>query len=91
MIRGRTVHSSHMLIPGLEEYDLELTTRFADELYSQYKRGPDVWYLLEDIRMPSHCSNHIEFPYHHNRGGMDAGTFSLERLISMPSIPLKMR
>ena len=31
--------------------------------------------------MSSHCGTHIEFPYHHNRHGMDAGSFPLERLI----------
>jgi arylformamidase len=31
--------------------------------------------------MSSHCGTHIEFPYHHNREGMDAGSFPLERLI----------
>ncbi len=31
--------------------------------------------------MSSHCGTHIEFPYHHNRNGMDAAKFPLERLI----------
>jgi arylformamidase len=31
--------------------------------------------------MSSHCGTHIEFPYHHNRHGLDAGAFPLERLI----------
>jgi len=81
LIRGRTVDLSHKLIPGKEEYGLEIITHFTDELYPQYKRGADVWYILQDIRMSSHCGTHIEFPYHHNRHGMDAGTFPLERLI----------
>jgi arylformamidase len=31
--------------------------------------------------MSSHCGTHIELPYHHNRTGLDAGSFPLERLV----------
>jgi arylformamidase len=81
MMKGRVVDLSHKLHPGREEYHLELDTRFTDELYPQYKRDKDVWYILQDIRMSSHCGTHVEFPYHHSRHGMDAGSFPLERLI----------
>ena len=81
MIQGRIVDLSHKLYPGKEEYHLELKTHFTDDLYPQYKRDNDVWYILQDINMSSHCGTHIEFPYHHNRYGMDAGKFPLERLI----------
>ena len=81
MIKGRIVDLSHKLYPGKEEYYLELETHATDELYPQYKKAPDVWHILQDIRMSSHCGTHIEFPYHHNRNGMDAGAFPLERLI----------
>jgi arylformamidase len=78
---GRLVDLSHSLQPGKEEYHLDLATHFTDELYPQYVRSPDTWYILQDISMSSHCGTHIEFPYHHNRTGMDAATFPLERLI----------
>ncbi|MGA2381008.1 MAG: cyclase family protein [Spirochaetia bacterium] len=78
---GRLVDLSHILHPGEEEYHLELDTHFTDELYPQYTRSPDTWYILQDIRMSSHCGTHIEFPYHHNRNGMDAAAFPLERLV----------
>lgn len=81
MMRGRIVDLSHKLYPGQEEYQLELATHFTDELFPEYKRDKDVWYILQDIRMSSHCGTHIEFPYHHNRNGLDAGNFPLERLI----------
>ena len=80
-MKGRIVDLSHKLYPGKEEYHLELQTHFTDELYPQYRRSPDTWYILQDIRMSSHCGTHIEFPYHHNRNGLDAGSFPLERLI----------
>ncbi len=81
MIKGRVVDLSHKLYPGKEEYHLSLKTHFTDDLYPQYKRDDDVWYILQDIDMSSHCGTHIEFPYHHNKHGMDAGNFPLERLI----------
>jgi len=81
ILEGRLVDLSHILYPGREEYHLELDTHFTDELYPQYKRSKDTWYILQDIRMSSHCGTHIEFPYHHNRNGMDAASFPLERLI----------
>jgi arylformamidase len=80
-LAGRLVDLSHPLYPGKEEYHLELDTHFTDELYPQYKRSPDTWYILQDIRMSSHCGTHIEFPYHHCRTGMDAAAFPLERLV----------
>jgi arylformamidase len=78
---GRLVDLSHSLEPGKEEYHLDLATHFTDDLYPQYIRSPDTWYILQDISMSSHCGTHIEFPYHHNHTGMDAASFPLERLI----------
>ena len=81
MKNKRIVDLSHELIPDHEEYHLRLKTHFTDELYPQYIRDEDVWYILQDVEMSSHCGTHIEFPYHHSRYGMDAATFPLGRLI----------
>jgi len=81
MIPGRLVDLSHKLYPGREEYHLDLEIHNTADLYPQYKVSDDVWYILSDIHMSSHCGTHIELPYHHNRNGMDAGRFPLERLI----------
>ncbi len=80
-MKGRIVDLSHRLIPGKDEYHLDLVTHRTDELYPQYQVDEDVWYILQDIQMSSHCGTHIEFPFHHHRDGMDAGDFPLERLI----------
>jgi arylformamidase len=80
-LSGRLVDLSHSLLPGKEEYHLDLATHFTDELYPQYTRSADTWYILQDISMSSHCGTHIEFPYHHNRTGLDAASFPLERLV----------
>ena len=81
MIEGRIIDLSHKMIPGKEEYGLELETHNTAELYPQYQVDDGVWYILQSVHMGSHCGTHIEFPYHHNRNGMDAGKFPLERLI----------
>jgi arylformamidase len=81
MKMGRVVDLSHRMYPGKEEYGLALETHFTDELLQGYQRDEGVWYILQDIRMSSHCGTHIEFPYHHSKNGMDAGSFPLERLI----------
>ena len=77
----RIIDLSHKMVPGKEEYGLELETHNTAELYPQYEVDADTWYILQSIHMGSHCGTHIEFPYHHNRMGMNAGNFPLERLI----------
>jgi arylformamidase len=81
MIKGRVVDLSHRLLPGKEEYHLRLKTHNTADLYPQYRADEGVWYIMQDIEMSSHCGTHIEFPYHHNRHGLDAAGFPLERLI----------
>jgi arylformamidase len=78
---SRCIDLSHVLVPGKEEYGLELITHNTADLYPQYKVDKETWYILQSINMGSHCGTHIEFPYHHNRHGMDAGAFPFDRLI----------
>ncbi len=81
MVKGRIVDLSHKMHPGKEEYGLELETHQTAEVYPQYQVDEGIWYILQSVHMGSHCGTHIEFPYHHNRNGMDAGKFPLDRLI----------
>jgi arylformamidase len=81
VMKGRMIDLSHVMIPDHEEYHLRLKTHQTKELYPQYPVDKDTWYILQDIEMSSHCGTHIEFPYHHNRNGMDAANFPLTRLI----------
>lgn len=82
MLKGkRIVDLSHEMVPGQEEYGLEVESRFIDELYPQYKRRPDVWYILQTVHMSSHVGTHIEFPRHFDPNGLDSASFPLERLI----------
>ena len=75
------VDLSHVMVPGREEYGLTLTTHNTAELYPKYPVNADTWYILQSVTMGSHCGTHIEFPYHHNRKGLDAGGFPLNRLV----------
>jgi arylformamidase len=84
------VDLSHALLPGQEEYPLALEIHDTTELYPQYPKDKDVWYILSNIQVSSHCGTHVEFPYHHNRRGLDAGGFPLQRLVS-PAVLLDFR
>ena len=82
MLTGkRLIDLSHDIWPGREEYGLSLESHFVDELYPQYRRRPDLWYVLQTVQMSSHIGTHIEFPRHFDRTGIDAAGFPLERLV----------
>jgi arylformamidase len=79
----RVVDLSHTIIPGREEYRLEMNTRLSDEwpAFAKYKRVKNEWYILSEVTMSTHVGTHIEFPYHHFEDGADASQFPLDRLI----------
>lgn len=82
MFKGkRIVDLSHDMRPGQEEYGLEIESHFVDELYPQYKRRNDIYYILQTIHMSSHVGTHIEFPRHFDPDGLDSASFPLEQLI----------
>lgn len=72
---------SHVVVPGEEEFTLELKTFNVEELMPRIKRRSDVWYILQEVRMNTHVGTHIEFPFHHRRDGKTAAEYPLERLI----------
>ena len=82
MFKGKFIDLSHRLLPDKEEYHLRLKSINTKDRYSQYVVDDGFWYILKDIEISSHCGTHIEFPYHHNRNGLDAASFSLDRLIA---------
>lgn len=77
---------SHRLIPGKEEFHLDVTVKNMAEEYPKYETDPNTWYIISDIMLSSHCGTHIEMPYHHCRNGMDCGNFPLDRLISCGTV-----
>ncbi len=79
----RIVDLSHTVIPGEEEYRLDVDTRFTDEWpqFAKYRRVADAWYLISEVTMNTHVGTHVELPYHHCRDGLDASTFPVDRLV----------
>jgi arylformamidase len=69
------------MVSGREEYGLQLNVFRTSDRYPKYEVDEDVWYIMEDIHMSSHCGTHIELPYHHIEHGLDAASFPLESLI----------
>ena len=78
---GRIVDLSHKLCPAKEEYKLEAKRYFVDELYPQYKRRPNDWYIMNEVTFLTHVGTHIEAPYHYLKEGKDISEMPLERLV----------
>ena len=78
---GRIVDLSHRMVPGEENFKLEVTNYPVEEIMPQVKRRKDLWYILSEVVFSSHVGTHIEFPFHHLKEGQDASLFPLERLI----------
>jgi len=85
------VELSHRLVPGEEEFPLEIETFNTDEVFAdsnaerseemRIRRREDVWYIIQEVKMGSHVGTHIEFPYHHLKNGKSAADYPLERLV----------
>ncbi len=86
---GRIVELSHRMVPGEEEFPLEIETINADEFMAKtarvsthaIERRADTWYIIQEVRMSSHVGTHVEFPYHHVKNGKSAADYPLHRLI----------
>lgn len=85
----RIVELSHRMVPGEEEFPLEIETFNADEVMAKTSRASthtierreDIWYIIQEVKMGSHVGTHVEFPYHHLKEGKSAADYPLERLI----------
>lgn len=82
-IPKRIVDLSHIIIPGEEEYRLDIDTRLTTgwPQFAQYQRPNDEWYIISEITMNTHVGTHVELPYHHIKNGQDASTYPLEKLV----------
>ena len=78
---GKFIELSHRLIPGKEEFALEIETFNTEELHTSITRRSDIWYIIQEVKMGSHLGTHIEFPFHHLKNGKTAADYPLERLI----------
>ena len=83
-MKTQRIHDlSHIIIPGREEYRLDIDTRQTEEWeqFSQYRRQEGHWYAISEVTFNTHVGTHIEFPYHHYEKGLDAASYPLENLI----------
>lgn len=78
---GRIVELSHPMVPGDEEFLLEMKTFPVEQIMPRIERRSDVWYVLGEVRMSTHVGTHVEFPYHHRKDGKSAAEYPLERLV----------
>ncbi len=69
------------MVPGQEEFPLEIKTFNTDEVMPRIKRRSDIWYILQEVKIGSHVGTHVEFPYHHLKEGKSAADYPLDRLM----------
>ena len=80
-MRMKIIDLSHKLVPDNEEYKLKLDTYQIEELYPQYHRSPDDWYIVQNVEFIDHVGTHIESPYHHRKDGWDISGIPLTSLV----------
>lgn len=76
------VDLSHRLTPGKEfNFKFEVQNYEARKYIPTLSYDDDIWYIISQIDMCSHCGTHIEVPFHHLKDGQDTAQYPLERLI----------
>ena len=65
---------SHRVDPDREEYRLEVDSRQVEgwEQFAKYPRLPEAQYLISEVTLCTHIGTHVELPFHHDAGGLDA-------------------
>jgi len=81
MENKRVVDLSHTLLPGEEEYKLEVKNRFVEEFLPEYSRPKGSWYIMSEVFMWSHVGTHLEAPFHTLKEGKDVSEIPLSQLI----------
>lgn len=77
----RVIELSHDLLPGEEEYQLEVRNRLVEELLPEYERPPDAWYIMSEVQLWSHVGTHMESPFHYLKDAQDCAKIPLERVV----------
>lgn len=78
----RIIDLTHVMIPGQEQYGLEVTQRNTRE-------GP-TGDIMSDVAMWSHVGTHVEVPLHFYRDGKDTASLPLDVFMG-PAIRLDFR
>lgn len=77
----KIIELSHILLPGMEEYVLEVNTFPVTKKFPTYKSRKQDNYIMSEIKIETHCGTHIEFPFHYIPKGKNAADFKAEDLI----------
>lgn len=80
--KGRVIDLTHVLLPGEEQYTLEVSRR-GD-------RHGDEGDIMSSVYMWSHVGTHVEAPLHFLSAGGDTASIPIERLMG-PAIILDFR
>ncbi len=77
----KIIELSHDLVPGQEEYQLEVKNRFVDEMLPAYIRPPQAWYIMSEVKLWSHVGTHMESPFHYLKDGEDIAKVPLKKVV----------
>ena len=77
----KIIELSHDLVPGQEEYQLEVQNRFVEELLPEYVRPPGAWYIMSEVKLWSHVGTHMESPFHYLKDGGDVAMIPLKKVV----------
>ena len=69
------VELSHRIIPGKENFNMEIRVDDVTNILPEVKHRPDVWYVLGEVTYCTHVGTHIEVPFHHVKDGPGKAIF----------------
>ena len=81
MEENTIIELSHKMFPNKENFKLETRVDDVTKFFPEIKHPSDIWYVIGEINMSTHVGTHIEFPYHHQKKGIDAMNYPIENLI----------
>ena len=82
MNKKHIVDLSHKLTPGKEHnFKFEVQNFEAKEYIPSLVYDDDIWYIISQVDLCTHCGTHIEMPFHHVKGGADTASFPLHKLV----------
>lgn len=82
LARGRVVDLTHVMLPGQEQYTLEVSRR--------NERHGEEGDIMSTVYLWSHVGTHVEAPLHFLTGGGDTASIPIDRLMG-PAIVLDFR
>jgi arylformamidase len=81
MEKEKIVELSHRIIPGKENFHLEIRVDDVTNILPEVVHRPDMWYVLGEVTYCTHVGTHIEVPFHHLEKGDDIADFPFHQLI----------